>query len=39
MGQRRRPYIVWNMDGLPLLLATMWAKFTYQTLGYYQRKR
>ncbi len=20
-GQRRRPYIVWNMDGLPLLLA------------------
>ncbi|XNM83796.1 hypothetical protein ACLK1V_00545 [Escherichia coli] len=29
----------WNVDGLPLLLVTMWAKFAYQTLGYYQRKR
>ena len=34
VGQRRRPYIDWNMDGLPLLLETMWAKFTYKTLGY-----
>ncbi len=23
-GAARRPYIDWNMDGLPLLLATMW---------------
>ncbi|TMQ90295.1 general secretion pathway protein GspE, partial [Escherichia coli] len=34
----RSPYIVWNVYGLPLLPATMLAKFAYHTLLSYHRQ-